>query len=126
MRRYAVVQVDAYTLTPLQGNPCAVLPDARGLSAAEMQAITREMNLSETAFVFPSDKADLRFRYFTPATEIPLAGHPTISTAHVLVEEGRIPLKDGRGAFTMELNPWDLPGATSACCLWKSWAAKGT
>ena len=109
MRHYTVIQVDAFTTTPLQGNPCAVLPDARGLTDAEMQAITREMNLSETAFVLPSDKADFRFRYFTPATEIPLAGHPTISTAHVLVEEGRISLQDGRGAFTMELNVGVLP-----------------
>ena len=109
MRRYTIVQVDAFTTTPLQGNPCAVLPDARGLGDAEMQSVAREMNLSETAFVFPSDKADFRFRYFTPAAEIPLAGHPTISTAHVLVEEGRIPLKEGRGAFTMELNVGVLP-----------------
>ncbi len=109
MRHYTVVQVDAFTTMPLQGNPCAVLPDARGLTDAEMQSIAREMNLSETAFVFPSDKADFRFRYFTPATEIPLAGHPTISTAHVLVEEGRIPLKDGRATFTMELNVGVLP-----------------
>jgi trans-2,3-dihydro-3-hydroxyanthranilate isomerase len=111
VRRYTVVQVDAFTTTPLRGNPCAVLPDARGLSDAEMQAIAREMNLSETAFVFPSAqrKADFRFRYFTPATEIPLAGHPTISTAHVLVEEGRIELKDGRATFTMELNVGVLP-----------------
>jgi len=86
-----------------------VLPDARGLTDMEMQAITREMNLSETAFVLPSDKADFRFRYFTPAAEIPLAGHPTISTAHVLAEEGRIPLNKGRGAFTMELNIGVLP-----------------
>jgi len=109
MRRYTVIQVDAFTTTPLQGNPCAVLPDARGLTDAEMQAIAREMNLSETAFVLPSDKADFRFRYFTPATDIPLAGHPTISTAHVLAEEGRIPLNKGRGAFTMELNIGVLP-----------------
>jgi len=109
MRRYTVIQVDAFTPTPLQGNPCAVLPDARGLTEVEMQAIAREMNLSETAFVFPSDKADFRFRYFTPATEIPLAGHPTLSTAHVLVEEGRIPLKDGKAIFTMELNVGVLP-----------------
>jgi trans-2,3-dihydro-3-hydroxyanthranilate isomerase len=109
MRRYTVVQVDAFTTQPLQGNPCAVLPDARGLADAEMQAIAREMNLSETAFVFPSDKADFRFRYFTPATEIPLAGHPTISTAHVLVEQGRVPLKDGKATFTMELDVGVLP-----------------
>jgi trans-2,3-dihydro-3-hydroxyanthranilate isomerase len=109
MRHYTVVQVDAFTTQPLQGNPCAVLSDARGLTDAEMQSIAREMNLSETAFVFPSDKADFRFRYFTPATEIPLAGHPTISTAHVLVEEGRVPLKDGKATFTMELNVGVLP-----------------
>jgi trans-2,3-dihydro-3-hydroxyanthranilate isomerase len=111
MRRYTVVQVDAFTTQPLQGNPCAVLPDARGLTDAEMQSIAREMNLSETAFVFPSAqrKADFRFRYFTPVTEIPLAGHPTIATAHVLVEEGRVPLKDGRGTFMMELNVGVLP-----------------
>ncbi len=109
MRRYRFVQVDAFTTTPLQGNPCAVFPDARGLTDAEMQAIAREMNLSETAFVLPSDKADFRFRYFTPATEIPLAGHPTISTGHVLVEEGRVPLQDGRAIFKMELNVGVLP-----------------
>jgi len=109
MRRYTVIQVDAFTTQALQGNPCAVFPDARGLSEAEMQAIAREMNLSETAFVFPSDKADFRFRYFTPVAEIPLAGHPTISTAHVLVEEGRIPLKGGKATFTMELNVGVLP-----------------
>ena len=109
MRHYAVVQVDAFTTQPLQGNPCAVLSDARGLTDAEMQSIAREMNLSETAFVFPSAKADFRFRYFTPATEIPLAGHPTISTAHVLVEEGRVSLKDGKAIFTMELNVGVLP-----------------
>jgi len=109
MRRYTVIQVDAFTTQPLQGNPCSVLSDARGLTDAEMQSIAREMNLSETAFVFPSDKADFRFRYFTPATEIPLAGHPTISTAHVLVEEGRVSLKDGKAIFTMELNVGVLP-----------------
>ena len=94
MRRYTVVQVDAFTTLPLQGNPCAVLSDARGLTDAEMQSIAREMNLPETAFVFPSAqrKADLASATL-PVTEIPLAGPPTISTAHVLVEEGRVPLK---------------------------------
>ena len=109
MRRYTVIQVDTFITRPLRGNPCAVCPDARGLTDADMQAIAREMNLSETAFVLPSDKADFRFRYFTPATEIPLAGHPTISTAHVLVEEGSIPLKDGKATFTIELNVGVLP-----------------
>ena len=82
--------MDTFTSTPLTGNACAVLVDARGLEPPEMQAIAREMNLSETAFVFPSDQADFGVRYFMPVGEIPLAGHPTIATAHALCEIGRV------------------------------------
>jgi trans-2,3-dihydro-3-hydroxyanthranilate isomerase len=67
-----------------------VLVDARGLEPPVMQSIAREMNLSETAFVFPSDQADFGVRYFTAAGEIPLAGHPTIATTHALREIGKI------------------------------------
>ncbi len=87
---YDVIWVDTFTATPLSGNACAVLVDARGLEPPAMQAIAREMNLSETAFVFPSDQADFRVRYFMPAGEIPLAGHPTIATVHALCEIGKI------------------------------------
>ncbi|MBC7222687.1 MAG: PhzF family phenazine biosynthesis protein, partial [Anaerolineae bacterium] len=86
--------MDAFTEVPFAGNPCAVLPDAQGLSDAEMQAIARETNLSETAFVFPSEQADFRVRYFTPRAEIPFAGHPTIATVFLLAEEGHIPLAE--------------------------------
>jgi trans-2,3-dihydro-3-hydroxyanthranilate isomerase len=68
-----------------------VLVDARGLEVAAMLAIAREINLSETAFVFPSDQADFGVRYFMPVGEIPLAGHPTVAVAHALREIGRIP-----------------------------------
>jgi PhzF family phenazine biosynthesis protein len=74
------MQVDAFTDRPLKGNPCAIVFDADSLDDATMLAIAREMNLSETAFVLRSDIADVRARYFTPAEEIPLAGHPTIAT----------------------------------------------
>ena len=88
---YDVVWVDAFTTTPLQGNACAVLLDAHDLDEARMLAIAREMNLSETAYVFPGgDGADFSVRYFTPMGEIPLAGHPTIATTHALRETGRI------------------------------------
>ena len=96
-----LLQVDAFTSTPLEGNACAVLPDAQGLSDERMQAIAREMNLSETTFVFPSDVADFRCRYFTPLEEIPLAGHPTIATVHALAEIGRIAAETT--AVTLEL-----------------------
>ena len=71
---YEVIQVDAFASKPLEGNPCAVLPDARGLDDALMQRIAREMNLSETAYVFPGERTDFRVRYFTPYSEIPMAG----------------------------------------------------
>jgi len=74
-----------------------------------MQAIAREVNLSETTFVTPSDKADFRVRFFTPNTEIPLAGHPTIATMHALVEAGRISLAGPRTRVTQELNVGVLP-----------------
>ncbi len=85
-----MLQVDAFTTTPLAGNPCAVLLEAGDLDTGTMQRIAREMNLSETAFVVESDVADVGARYFTPAEEVPLAGHPTIATVHALVELGRI------------------------------------
>lgn len=103
MPSYRVLQVDVFTTTPLRGNPLAVVPDARGLSPATMQAIAREMNLSETTFVLPpSDggEADYAVRFFTPRMELPFAGHPTIGTAHALLEIGAVAPK-GTGAFTL-------------------------
>jgi trans-2,3-dihydro-3-hydroxyanthranilate isomerase len=91
-RSFEVVWVDAFTTTPLAGNACAVLLDARGLDDDAMQAIARETNLSETSFVFPGDAdADFTVRYWTPNGEIPMAGHPTIATTHALHESGAIP-----------------------------------
>jgi trans-2,3-dihydro-3-hydroxyanthranilate isomerase len=82
--------VDVFTQHPLEGNPLAVFHDARGLDAARMQKIAREMNLSETTFVFPPERGDsvARVRIFTPSREMLFAGHPTIGTAWVLRELG--------------------------------------
>lgn len=93
--------IDAFTSTPLLGNPCAVVLDADGLEDAELLRVAREMNLSETAFVTASDVADFGARYFTPAEEIPLAGHPTLSVARALLDSGRLPATSG--GFTLEL-----------------------
>ena len=91
-RQFEILWVDAFTTTPLAGNACAVVLDARGLDDATMQAIARETNLSETSFVFPGEgEADFVVRYWTPNGEIPLAGHPTIATAHALREHGALP-----------------------------------
>ena len=84
------MQVDAFTTHPLSGNPCAVVFDADDLSSSTMQAIAKENNLSETAFVLQSDVADVGARYFTPDEEIPMAGHPTIATIYALATTGRL------------------------------------
>jgi trans-2,3-dihydro-3-hydroxyanthranilate isomerase len=103
LRKHRLLQVDAFAGRPLEGNPCAVVLDADDLDAPTMQAIAREMNLSETAFVRRSTVADFGARYFTPAEEIPMAGHPTIATTWALVEEGRLPLRGERTAISLEL-----------------------
>jgi trans-2,3-dihydro-3-hydroxyanthranilate isomerase len=85
---------DVFTSTRFGGNQLAVLPDARGLTDAQMGAIAREFNYSETTFVLPPDDPahTRRVRIFTPGGEVPFAGHPTVGTAHVLAETGEIAL----------------------------------
>jgi trans-2,3-dihydro-3-hydroxyanthranilate isomerase len=92
MPTYRFYQLDVFTDRPLHGNPLAVFPDAEGLDAPTMQSLAREMNLSETTFVFPSRAATRQVRFFTPTAEIPLAGHPTIGTWWLLAELGRLEL----------------------------------
>ncbi len=83
------VHIDVFAQRPLEGNPLAVFLDARGLSEAEMQAVAREMRLSETTFILPRDESiehakGIRTRIFTVSEELPFAGHPTLGTAWVL------------------------------------------
>src|SRR6476660_2093256 len=85
-RTHEFVQLDVFTQTPLSGNPLAIFPDAGELTDAEMQALAREMNLSETTFIFPRDAAieareGKKVRIFTVEQELPFAGHPTLGTA---------------------------------------------
>jgi trans-2,3-dihydro-3-hydroxyanthranilate isomerase len=103
MPTYAFMQVDAFTNHPLGGNPCAVLFETDEMSDDTQLAIAREMNLSETAFVKKSESADFGVRYFTPAEEIPLAGHPTIATVYALVESGRLKLSGEQTTIQIEL-----------------------
>lgn len=109
MPSYPFYQVDAFTNRPMGGNPCAVLFDADGMDDETMLEIAREMNLSETAFVFKSKQADFGMRFFTPADEIPLAGHPTIATTFALVDSGRLPVKNNFMSITLELKVGPIP-----------------
>jgi trans-2,3-dihydro-3-hydroxyanthranilate isomerase len=114
---------DVFTLQPLQGNPLALIPDASGLSDAQMQAIAKEFNLSETSFVLPSEKAEVRARYFTPSRELPMAGHPTIGTVFALHRQGKIQgerlnLELAAGIFPIKLE-------SSAGTLERVWMEQG-
>lgn len=98
MRSRAFSQVDVFTAVPYKGNPVAVVLDGEGLSDAEMQAFANWTNLSETTFVVPVTEpgADYHLRIFTPKDELPFAGHPTLGTAHAVIEAGLAHPRDGR------------------------------
>ena len=103
MAVYSLYQVDAFTTRPLAGNPCAVVFDCAGLADETMLAVAREMNLSETAFVWRMEDGRFRARYFTVSEEIPLAGHPTIATVYALVDSGWLRLEGDHLAFPLVL-----------------------
>jgi trans-2,3-dihydro-3-hydroxyanthranilate isomerase len=109
MPTYPFMQVDAFTDRALGGNPCAIVFEADDLDNGTRQAIAREMNLSETAFVQRSATGDVGARYFTPSEEIPLAGHPTIATIFALVESGRLELAGEDTRIMLELKVGLIP-----------------
>ena len=96
--------VNVFAETTFGGNPLAVFAAGQALSDATMQALARQMNLSETVFVLPSAQADARLRIFTPAHELPFAGHPTLGAAAVLYRQR------GLGeSFTLETQAGVIP-----------------
>ncbi len=111
-RRIGIKHVDAFTDAPLSGNPAGVVVNAAGLSDQQMQLIAREVAASETAFILPAQTpaADLRVRWFTPQTEVPLCGHATIAGFHALAEEGMFGMKEpGTYTFILETKSGSLP-----------------
>jgi trans-2,3-dihydro-3-hydroxyanthranilate isomerase len=108
LRRLPFTQFDVFTSRALEGNPLAVFPDGRGLNDNEMQAIAKEMNLSETTYILPRDAATekergVRVRIFTVQEELPFAGHPTLGTAFAL--RGNT----GKDEIKLELNVGTIP-----------------
>jgi trans-2,3-dihydro-3-hydroxyanthranilate isomerase len=106
---YRYLVVDVFTQHPLEGNPLAVFPSALNMDAVLMQRIARELNLAETAFVVPATRPDctVGVRIFTPTREMIFAGHPTIGTAFVLMEEGIVPAK--KECFVLEEKVGPVP-----------------
>lgn len=112
MTKIRIKHIDAFTAKPHTGNPAGVVLDGKGLSDQQMQTIAREMNLSETAFVLPPTRsdADVRLRWFTPTTEVPLCGHATVASFYSLAEEGRMGMThDGTFKFQTETASGVLP-----------------
>jgi len=108
LRHFPFAQLDVFSSQPFEGNSLAVLPDARGLSDQQMQAVAREMNLSETTFILPRDKAvererGVRVRIFTVQEELAFAGHPTLGTAFWLRGS------TGASEVVLELNVGKVP-----------------
>src|SRR5947199_6908573 len=107
---YEFIQLDVFTQTALAGNPLAVFTDAQGLTDEEMQALAREMNLSETTFILPRDAATeardgKRVRIFTVEQELPFAGHPTLGTAlYLYASESKKPAE-----ITLDLKAGKIP-----------------
>lgn len=101
---YRFYTVDVFTTRRFGGNQLAVFPHAQGLDDISMNLVARELKISETVFVFPPENPahTRRLRIFTPATELPFAGHPTIGTAFVLAETGEIPLNSETTLITFE------------------------
>jgi trans-2,3-dihydro-3-hydroxyanthranilate isomerase len=108
-RRYRLRWVDVFTDRALAGNPLAVVLQADGLSTTQMQAIARETNLSETTFVLPPEKREhaAKVRIFTPHAELPFAGHPTVGTGWVLLDEGLV--SPDAADFTLEEGIGPIP-----------------
>src|SRR5690242_8634631 len=105
-RQFEFVTLDVFTSQPLEGNQLAVYVDGRGLSTEQMQAIAREMNLSETTFILPGEERSSgahRVRIFTTQEELPFAGHPTLGTAMVLHKI------TGAQTVTLDLNVGAIP-----------------
>jgi trans-2,3-dihydro-3-hydroxyanthranilate isomerase len=102
---------DVFTSERFGGNPLAVFPDGRGLDTRLMQAIARELNLSETVFVLPPDdpRHTRKLRIFTPGTELPFAGHPTVGTAFVLGSIGEVALDDAETRIVFEEGVGPVP-----------------
>jgi trans-2,3-dihydro-3-hydroxyanthranilate isomerase len=111
MRRLHYHRVDVFTNRAFGGNPLAVFTNGRDLSTETMQAIAREMNLSESTFVLPPDDPAhaYRVRIFTPGRELPMAGHPTVGTAFVLAREHLVDLARERTVIILEEGVGDIP-----------------
>lgn len=115
------LHLDVFTSRPFEGNQLAVFPEPAGLSTETMQTIAKEMAFSESTFIFPPEKGgDVKMRIFTPAEELPMAGHPTVGSTFALAIEGTIARGRPQLVFELGIGPtpvsleWDEAGLSFA------------
>lgn len=111
MKTLSYTLADVFTDAPFGGNQLAVVEGRDDLSSQAMQKIAKELNLSETVFVFPPAKGEnvRKLRIFTPQMELPMAGHPTIGTAYVLAHSGAVATEEGQNKWVLEENIGEIP-----------------
>src|SRR5882762_5140624 len=112
MQRINIKQIDAFTTVPNTGNPAGVVLEGKDLTEHQMQAIARELNLTETAFLLPATRreADLRARFFSASGEVPPSGHATVAVFHALAEREQFGMvRNGRFAFKLETSIGVMP-----------------
>ena len=101
--------VNAFTDQITGGNPAGVVTNPKNLNEIKMIEITKRLKVSETAFVYPSEKADYRVRFFSPEVEVDLCGHATIATFYIMAETGLIKSESIKNEITQETNVGILP-----------------
>jgi len=119
---------DVFTDRALLGNQLAVFPDARGLTTEQMQAIAREINFSESTFILPAERpdTDIRMRIFTPAVEMPMAGHPTVGSTFALADLGVISVGTRRFVFGLNVGPTPVDLEWDGDRVAFAWMTQGT
>lgn len=108
--------LDVFTDRPFTGNPLAVIPDADGLDAALMQRVAAEFGFSETSFVFPEAGTPWQVRIFTPAAELPFAGHPLVGTAYALARFGYLPAEPAAPGLPLRVAAGDIEARIRFTC----------
>jgi trans-2,3-dihydro-3-hydroxyanthranilate isomerase len=122
MPALSYLHLDVFTANRFEGNQLAVFPDPGRLSTAQMQKIAQEMNFSETTFIYPAQGGgDAHMRIFTPGTELPIAGHPTIGSTFALAHVGRIATGHERFVFELGVGPTPVSLEWKKGGLWFAW-----
>jgi trans-2,3-dihydro-3-hydroxyanthranilate isomerase len=118
---------DVFTSRPFEGNQLAVFVDAQGVTTAQMQRLTNEMNFAESTFLLPveSPDTDVRMRIFTPQREMPMAGHPTVGTTFALAHEGAIAAGRARWVFGLNIGPTPVALDWDGAALVAAWMDQG-